>query len=228
MRAEPEHAELLASGRDAPGLGDLWYGLSARGRRTAAAAACLVLLAAGGYALTVQAPWQPARPGAGQGTSQEADGQSRQTGALPETALPSAAHRPPPYPAQSARITFDRLTETDAARRAFTVRLKAAASSTVTVENVDQGYEALELGLARPQPVTVRPGATRTLLLKAKVTDCDRLPLRARSPFLNVTLRNDRARQELSVIPGERYADALAHAFRTLCPDGGSATAPRP
>jgi hypothetical protein len=133
-----------------------------------------------------------------------------------------------PYPAQAARITFDRLAVADRARRTFTIELHAAATSPLTVLDVGQGYEAVDLSLAGPPPVAVAPGRPRTLVLRAKVTNCDRVPLRARSPFLNVTLRNDRARQELSVIPGERYADALTHAFRTLCEPDGPATALEP
>lgn len=226
----PSRREVLASGRESPGPGELWYGLTARTRRTAAAAACLLLLAAGGYAVAVQASGTPrtSQQEQGRGTEQAPQEAERQNGPVPETALPSATHRRMPYPAQSARITFDRLTVSSGARRTFTVRLQAAATSSLTVLGVGQGYEGLDVSLAGQEPVTVRPGATRTLIVNAKVTDCEGVSFRARSPFLNVTLRNNRARQELSVIPGERYADALVHAFRTLCPSGSPEAAPRP
>ncbi|WP_070019675.1 hypothetical protein, partial [Streptomyces nanshensis] len=205
----PSDRETLASGRDAAGFAELWYGLPVRTRRAAAVAVCLVVLAGGGYALA-----------AGQLTPERAPSTSRQgpgPGPGPDTALPSAASRRMPYPAQAAHITFDRLAVSDRSRRTFTVEMHATATVPLTVLDVGQGYDAVDLRLAGRQPLTVSPDGPRTLLLKARVTNCDRVPLRARSPFLNVTLRNSRARQELSVIPGERYADALTHAFRTLC-----------
>ncbi|WP_139140765.1 hypothetical protein [Streptomyces abyssalis] len=217
----PRHPEVLASGGEGPGIGELWYGLPTRARRTAVTAACLLLLGAGGYAVATQ------MPGSGARTQQEQEG-GEEAGPAPGPGTPSATHRRMPYPAQSARITFDRLAVSDRARRTFTVQLHATATSPLTVLDVGQGYEGVDLSLAGRPPVTVNPGNARTLLLEAKVTNCDGVPLRARSPFLNVTLRNDRARQELSVIPGERYADALAHAFRTLCRPDSPAAALQP
>lgn len=211
--------DTLSSGREGPGLGDLWYDLPARTRRTAAGAVCLVLLAAGGYAIATQ-PFEDLFP-----AEQEQQEQDSRTG--PDSGLPSATARRMPYPAQTARITFDRLAVTDRTRRTFIVELHAAATSPLTVLDVDQGYEAVDLGLAGRAAVPVGPGTPRTLRLEARVTNCDRVPFRARSPFLNVTLRNDRARQELSVIPGERYADALTYVFRTLCGLDGSASDPK-
>lgn len=207
---------MLYSGRDSAGIADRWYALSPRTRRAAAGALGLLLLAGGGYAVA-------ARPAAAPQPQQEREG----PGPQPDDS-PSAASRRMPYPAQTARITFERLAVTDRARRTFVVEMHAAATSPLTVLDVGQGYEAVRLNLAGGRAVSVSPGNPRTLLLTARVTDCDRVPLRARSPFLNVTLRNDRARQELSVIPGERYTDALTHAFRTVCERDGSASASEP
>ncbi|NLU74667.1 hypothetical protein HCC61_18640 [Streptomyces sp. HNM0575] len=209
--------DMLVSGREAPGLGEVWYGLPVRTRRTAAAALALALLATAGYLVVAQ----PEAPG----SWWQSD---RQPQPPPESDAPSATARRLPYPAQTAHITFDRLAVSDRARRTFTVELRAAATSQFSVLGVDQGYEAVDLALDGRSPVTVVPGTPRTLVLKAKVTDCRRVPVRARSPFLNVTLRNDRARQELSVIPGDRYADALTHAFRTLCGRDDTASTPDP
>ncbi|WP_314172825.1 hypothetical protein [Streptomyces winkii] len=207
--------DLLSSGRESRGVADRWYGLPVRTRRTAAVAVCLAVLGAGGYAVASQphGPWWQTQ---------------QQPGPEPDSALPSAAARRMPYPAQTARITFDRLAVADRARRTFTIELEARSTSPLSVLDVDQGYEAVDLRLVGRPPVPVEPGRTRTLTLTAKVTNCDRAPLRARSPFLNVTLRNDRARQELSVIPGKRYADALTLAFRTLCRPDAPAGPPEP
>ncbi|MGH3325891.1 MAG: hypothetical protein ACRDOV_15920, partial [Streptomyces sp.] len=144
----------------------------------------------------------------------------------PPAAEPAA--KPVPYPAQAARITFTQLTPGDPERRTFTVELQAAAASPLEVLGVTQGYEAVDLQLAHRAPVDVAPGSPRKLILRARVTDCDDVPLRARSPFLDVTLRNTRARQDLSVIPGERYARALTHAFRTLCEPARAARSSNP
>lgn len=201
---------MLYSGRERAGIAERWYGLSPGTRRIAAGALGLLLLAGGGYAIATQ-------PTAAQPQKEEQKRDRGNPRPEPEESLPSAASRRMPYPAQTARITFDRLVVADRARRTFTVQLRAAATSPLTVLKVGQGYDAVDLALAGRPPVSVVPGSPRTLFLEGRVTNCDRVPLRARSPFLNVTLRNDRARQELSVIPGERYADALTHAFRTLC-----------
>ncbi|SCK23626.1 hypothetical protein [Streptomyces sp. WMMB 322] len=212
---------MLVSGRDSAGIAERWYRLSPATRRAAAGALGLLLLAGGGYAIATQPPAAPPQPQ----HKQEGHDKPRPE---PDDAPPSPTSRRLPYPAQTARITFDRLAVTDRARRTFTVEMHAAATSPLTVLDVGQGYEALRLNLAGGQAVSVSPGSPRTLLLEARVTNCDRVPLRARSPFLNVTLRNDRARQELSVIPGERYAAALTHAFRTVCERGISGTPPEP
>jgi hypothetical protein len=171
------------------------------------AAAFLRLLAAGAYALSTQAP--------------EAQPQ-------PQPASGSPTAKQAPYPAQAAHITFTRLRIGDRAKRTFTVELRATATSPLTVLRVGQNYEAVDLRLAGHAPAAVRPGHPRTLVLHGGVTNCDGVPLRARSPFLDVTLRNERARQKQSVIPGERYTRALTHAFRTLCGPSRTASTPNP
>ena len=195
---------MLAAGGERPGVYERWAALPVRLRRVLAAAACLVLLGAGGYALASRTSPDPPQP---------------------RPASPTPTAQPPPYPAQAARITFTRLRVDDRERRAFTVELRAAATSRLTVLLVGQNYEAVDLRLTSRSPVVVTPGRPRTLILEARVTNCDRVPLRARSPFLDVTLRNARARQKLSVIPGERYTRSLTHAFRTLCGPSRARTA---
>jgi hypothetical protein len=209
---------VLYSGRERAGIAERWYGLSPATRRTAAGALGLLLVAGGGYAIATQPPAAP----------QQRQNKQERPRPQPDDAPPPATAGRTPYPAQTAHITFDRLAVSDRARRTFTVEMHAAATSPLTVLDVDQGYEAVQLHLAGGQGVALSPSRPRTLVLKGRVTDCDRVPLRARSPFLNVTLRNDRARQELSVIPGERYADALTHAFRTVCERDISTTPSQP
>jgi hypothetical protein len=207
---DPEHErnpDVLVSGRERPGAYELWSALPARMRRTVVAGACLAVLAGGAYAIS----------------------------ALPEPA-PEAHPRPSPspsvkrlaYPAQTARITFSELRIGEAEQRTFTIELRASATSPLTVLGVSQGYEAVDLRLAQRPPITVGPDSPRALTLRARVTNCDGVPFHARSPFLDVTLRNDRARQKLSVIPGERYTRSLTHAFRTLCGRSDAASAANP
>lgn len=213
-QSEPEaeaQPDVLASGREEPGALELWSALPSRLRRTAVTAGCLALLAAGAYAVTAQTSGaQPPGPPSPSATS------------------PSPTARPVPYPAQTARITFTRLRLGDPAKRTFTVELHAEATSPLSVLLVSQSYEAVDLRLAERTPVTVTPGEPETLILKARVTSCEDVPLRARSPFLDVTLRNERARQKVSVIPGQRYARSLTHAFRTVCGPSRSPSAPNP
>jgi hypothetical protein len=207
---EPD-PDVLASGREGPGAYELWSALPIRLRRTlrrtVLTGVCLAVLAGGAYAIS----------------------------ALPEPA--SEAHpRPSPsptvkrlaYPAQTARITFSELRIDEAEQRTFTIELRASATSALTVLGVSQGYEAVDLRLAHRPPITVGPDSPRALTLHARITNCDGVPFHARSPFLDVTLRNDRARQKLSVIPGERYTRSLTHAFRTLCGRSRTATAANP
>ncbi len=205
-REEQREPDVLAAGREGPGTRERWSALPVRLRRALATAACLALLGAGAYAVISHGPVSRPQP-------------------TPPSATPSAgpSAQRPPYPAQAARITFTRLRAGDRARREFSIELHAAATSRLTVLLVSQNYEAVDLRLASRAPVLVAPHDPQTLILEGRVTNCDRVPLRARSPFLDVTLRNERARQKLSVIPGERYTRSLTHAFRTLC---GSSRAP--
>lgn len=200
--AEPD---VLASGREGPGVRERWDALPALLRRGVLGSAALALLAAGGYAVAGQ-PGPPATPHAAPSASSE----PQDTGA--------SLHRPhPQHPAQAARITFRGIELGDRRRRTFTIGLHAAATSPLRLTRVRQNYEGLRVGLASPGPVSVRPGGAKHVEVTAKITSCDRLPLRARSPFLDVTLSNEMGPFELSVIPGERYTRALTHAFRTLC-----------
>ncbi|MFC4497359.1 hypothetical protein ACFPA8_24820 [Streptomyces ovatisporus] len=202
--AEPD---VLTSGRDGPGIREKWDALPARLRHGILAAAALALLAAGGYAAGTQfqaPPSQPPAPPAGSPGPH-----------------PTATPRVTPHPAQAARITFRDLELDDRGRRTFTIELHAAATSPLKVLRVSQNYEALDVGLATVPPVLIGPGDPKRLKVNARITDCDRVPLHARSPFLDVTLRNSQGDQELSVIPGERYTRALTHAFRTLCGPSG-------
>ncbi|MGI5351646.1 hypothetical protein ACQEU8_26210 [Streptomyces sp. CA-250714] len=135
-----------------------------------------------------------------------------------ETAPPSRTERHKvPYPVHSTRISFVRITDVDAEKRTFRVELRAVTKDPVLVRRVTQEYEALTMKLSPARAVTVQPGQAEPVWVKARVTSCGQLPVQARLPFLDVTLRNARASQDLSFIPGDRYARALTRAFRTVC-----------
>ncbi|SCK29428.1 hypothetical protein H181DRAFT_02315 [Streptomyces sp. WMMB 714] len=208
--AEPD---VLASGREGPGVRERWDALPALLRRGVLGSAALALLAAGGYAVAGQpGPSAPTRAAPPAGTETHGTG----------------APRHPQHPAQAARITFRGLELGDRRRRTFTIELHAAATSPLKLTRVSQNYEGLRVGLSAPGPVRVRPGGAKHVKVTARITSCDRLPLRARSPFLDVTLGNELGPFELSVIPGERYTRALTHAFRTLCGPSTADSLPNP
>lgn len=186
--------ELLAGGSDTPTLRERWNTLPRRIRRATLTVAALALFAAAaGHALTARdEPHHSAGPQA------------------------TPTHRVP-YPAQSTSIYFLDVTHVRARQRTFTIELIVTATEPVTIRKITQGYRMLDVSLDPARPVEVTPQNSRKLRLAAHVTTCEGLPLHARMPFLEVTLRNARAAQNLSVIPGYRYARALARTFRTVC-----------
>jgi hypothetical protein len=157
-------------------------------RLVLAAALCALLASGAGYALT----------------------------ARPEPPRARAADKVP-YPAQSTRVTFVRVLDVDERRRTFRVELRADTDDPVLIQRVTQDYAALDMTLTPSQPVKVVPGTPRRLWLHARVLSCRGLPMAARLPFLQVTLRNKRASQDLSFIPADHYARALTRVFRTVC-----------
>ncbi|MGP3978392.1 hypothetical protein ACTWQF_31170 [Streptomyces sp. 8N114] len=135
-----------------------------------------------------------------------------------KTAPPAHAERHKvPYPVHSTRMSFVRITDVDIEKRSFRVELRAVTKDPVLVRRVTQEYAAVTMELSPARAVTVQPGQAERVRVKARVTSCRDLPMRARLPFLDVTLRNARASQDLSFIPGDRYARALTRVFRTVC-----------
>lgn len=179
--------DVLSGGSDKPRLSERWGGFSRGVRRLIVGLVCCALLA--GAAVWILRA---------------------------DRSAPAARHKVP-YPVHSTRITFVRVFDIDAQKRSFRIELRAVTKHLVLVRRVTQQYEALTMELSPPQAVTVRPGQARRVRVTARVTSCRDLPMRARLPFLDVTLRNARASQDLSFIPGDRYARALTRVFRTVC-----------
>ncbi|MDJ1133193.1 hypothetical protein [Streptomyces iconiensis] len=188
--------DVLSGGGEGQRLGERWAALPRKVRRVTLAATALVLLAvATGFALTT-------RP----------------------DAAPRGTQRVP-YPVHSTRITFVRVLDVDARKRTFAVEMRATTADPVLIERIGQDYATLDLVLRPSRPVKVEPGRPKALLLRVRVVSCLGLPLRARLPYLEVTLRNARATQVLSFIPGDHYARSLTRVFRTVCgPSRGPST----
>lgn len=200
MPQPPEHRapEILGSGPDSPRPRERWAALPRRTRRLTLAAAGAAVLAAG--------TWYGI------------------------AAHPARQQPPLPYPAQTTHVGY-LWTSSPAPQPAprepsFVITLRADADSPVTIEHIEQGYAGLTLTPSPPLPLRVTPDRPRTVSLEADVTRCAGLPRAAGLPFLDITLRNTRARQTLSVIPGDRYARDLARAFRTVCGPHNTAATP--
>ncbi|MES9522131.1 Tat pathway signal sequence domain protein [Streptomyces capoamus] len=195
-RARDDHPwqDVRAAGRTG-GTAAAWY---ARHRRAASAvAAAAVLLTGGGYLYAT-------RP--------------RQPHPHPH---PERRHAQAPYPAQVTDVTYldARTPPADAPPRSFSfaVLLSVASGPPVTLTRMDQPYAGLALSTEPPAPFRTRAGSARTITVTLHVTDCGKAPRDAELPFLDVTLRNTRAIQTQSFIPGTRYARDLSHALEVAC-----------
>jgi hypothetical protein len=196
----PERYEVLTGADDRPRLRERWAALPRRARLVAT----LVTVAALGVATALYG-WSLRPP-----------------------SPPGPPHVPVPYPAQATAFTFERLRSGDPGGRDFTVELRATVRgpAPVTVHGVTQGYAGLRVALDEGTPVRITAQRPRTLVLRAHVTSCRGIPADAGWPFLDITLRNARARQVQSVIPGERYARALGRTLRTVCEPTAARFAP--
>lgn len=191
--------DILEAGDPAPRLSERWAALPRRARRAAGAGAALVLLAtAGGYVLASR-PGPPPPP-------------------------------PPPWPGLSTDITYAGVVRPpDRSDRsfAFLLRAEATTSTPVTIDRIRQSYETLSLSVRPRPPITLDPGHPRDITVTLTVRRCSGLPLDARLPFLDVTLRNKRAVQDFSEILGDDYTRDLSRSLRELCsrpPVSGAST----
>ncbi|MGP3988033.1 hypothetical protein [Streptomyces sp. 3N207] len=183
---------LTGGGGDGPRLCERWNALSWRVRWLTVALALSFLLAGAGACLLLDGPGKSVPPA-------------------------HTKRNKVPYPVHSTQMSFVRITDVDVEKRSFRVELRAVTKDPVLVRRVTQEYTAVTMELSSVRAVTVQPGQAERVRVKARVTSCRDLPMRARLPFLDVTLRNARASQDLSFIPGDRYARALTRVFRTVC-----------
>ncbi|MFJ4520389.1 Tat pathway signal sequence domain protein [Streptomyces sp. NPDC088810] len=190
-RDDRQPEEAFPAGRTRTALVS-WY---ARHRRIAFALAAAAVLLGGGY-LYATRPQQPP---------------------------PHPPRRPAqvPYPAQVVDVTYldARTPPAGAPPRSFSfaVLVSVASGPPVTVTRVSQPYAGLTLTTTPPAPFRTRADSARKITITMHVTDCEKAPRDAGLPFLDVTLRNTRAIQTQSFIPGARYAQDLSHALEVAC-----------
>ncbi|WP_367323913.1 Tat pathway signal sequence domain protein [Streptomyces sp. HUAS ZL42] len=134
-------------------------------------------------------------------------------------------HQPPPptppFPSQVVDLTYvdARTAPRGAAPGSFSfeVLLGVDSGPPVTVTRITQPYAGLSLVSDPVPPFRTRAGSVRRVVITMRVTDCGKAPENAGLPFLDVTLRNTRAIQEHSFIPGPRYAQDLSRALQVAC-----------
>ncbi|MEV7419989.1 Tat pathway signal sequence domain protein [Streptomyces sp. NPDC089919] len=136
-------------------------------------------------------------------------------------AVPAPAELP--YPAQAFSVRYGgpapATTRRDAAF-AFAVLLRTTDGPPVTVHAIRQPSAALSVTADPAPPLTLAKGEMRVVVLQIAVTNCMHVPRNAGLPFLEVTLSNERAKEEHSYILGDRYARELSEALSTACPAG--------
>ncbi|MFW6689783.1 hypothetical protein [Streptomyces sp. MAR4 CNX-425] len=131
----------------------------------------------------------------------------------PEPELPAAV----PYPIHSTDFSFVRIEAPKAGDTAFDAQLTAVSETGASLEKITQGYGGLELSAHPPLPLRLPQGQPTRVTVRFEVVRCAGLPLDAGLPSLHVTLRNARAIQDYSSIPGDTYAAELSRALRTIC-----------
>ncbi|WP_225831369.1 Tat pathway signal sequence domain protein [Streptomyces sp. NK08204] len=174
--------------------------LYARHRRATVAVAAGAVLLAGGGTLYATRPQQPPPP-------------------------------EPPYPAQVVEVTYLHGAATPAGAPprsfSFTLLLTVESGPPVTVTRVTQPYAGLSLTTDPRTPFETQVDSARKITITMHVTECGKVPKDAGLPFLEVTLRNARAIQIHSFIPGSRYAQHLSRALKVSC-SNISASSPKP
>ncbi|MCM2576527.1 hypothetical protein [Streptomyces meridianus] len=133
---------------------------------------------------------------------------------------PGPPEPPAPWPIHATDITYtgiSRPADRQSRSFSFTLRAEATSRTPVTVETLRQGYRSLRTHVTPRLPTTLRSGHPHRITVTMTVRSCKDLPLDAGLPFLDVTLRNVRARQEISEILGAAYAHDLTQALRTIC-----------
>ncbi|EMF25867.1 hypothetical protein H114_26956 [Streptomyces gancidicus BKS 13-15] len=99
----------------------------------------------------------------------------------------------------------------------FTIQALTESDAPVTVLDISQPYAGLSLTSTPATPLRVKGGASRKITVTVRVAECGKVPRNAGLPFLDVTLRNTRAKEAHSYILGARYARDLSTALEVAC-----------
>ncbi|WP_420856448.1 hypothetical protein [Streptomyces mangrovisoli] len=99
----------------------------------------------------------------------------------------------------------------------FAMRLSVSHGPPVTVTRIGQPSAGITMSSTPAPPFRTKAGSVRKIVITMHVTDCGKVPKNAGLPFVDVTLRNTRAMEEHSFIPGSRYAHDLSTALQVAC-----------
>ncbi|MFI6081777.1 Tat pathway signal sequence domain protein [Streptomyces sp. NPDC051217] len=126
---------------------------------------------------------------------------------------------PPPWPSQVVGFAYGGAAPESEHAGAFTfgVSISTEPGRRVTVDALTQPSAALAVSTEPPAPFTVPAGGSREVLVTVYVLDCGEVPRNAGLPFLDVTLRNERAVQKQSRILGGGYPEDLGAAIEKAC-----------
>lgn len=131
----------------------------------------------------------------------------------PEPEPPAAV----PYPIHSTVFSFLGIETPKAGDNTFDAQLTATSDTGAALEKITQGYSGLKLSARPALPLRLPQGQPTRLTVRFEVVRCAGLAFDAGLPSLRVTLRNTRAIQDYSSIPGGTYAAELSRALRTIC-----------
>lgn len=143
-------------------------------------------------------------------------------GALLHLTRPRPETAPEPrFPSQTTSFRYLYMQVRDMGTRSpefeFTIQALTESDAPVTVLGISQPYAGLSLSSRPATPLRVNGGGSRKIAVTVRVTECGRAPRNAGLPFLDVTLRNTRAKEAHSYILGARYARDLSTALEVAC-----------
>lgn len=126
---------------------------------------------------------------------------------------------PPPWPSQVVGFSYAGAAAKGGHTGAFTfgVSISTEPGRRVTVDALTQPSAALAVSTEPSTPFTVPAGESRDVVVTVYVLDCGEVPRNAGLPFLEVTLRNERAVQKQSRILGGGYPEDLGAAVQKAC-----------
>ncbi|MEV0776141.1 Tat pathway signal sequence domain protein [Streptomyces sp. NPDC050433] len=126
---------------------------------------------------------------------------------------------PPPWPSQVVGFAYTGASPKGDRTGAFTfdITISTEPGRRVRIDAITQPSAALAVSTQPSAPFTVPAGKSREVLVTVSVLDCASVPRNAALPFLDVTLRNERAVQKQSRILGNGYPEDLGAAVRKAC-----------